>query len=109
MNLSELWKNTDQQLSKYQVNNTWRKYLFVQQRDRNHKNEPNGNSKTKEQNFCTEKVYRNLQQQTNQMKKSVSIKTGQLKLPNQRKKNGKGNKKSPRLTESHENEQYMHY
>ena len=72
------------QLSKYQVNNTWRKYLFVQQRDRNHKNEPNGNSKTKEQNFCTEKVYRNLQQQTNQMKKSVSIKTGRLKLPNQR-------------------------
>ena len=40
-----------------------------------------------------------------QKKESVSMKTGQLKLPNQRKKN----EKPPGLTEDHENKQYMHY
>lgn len=32
--------------------------LCSAKRQKPHKNEPNGNSKTKEQNYCTEKVYR---------------------------------------------------
>lgn len=69
---------------------------------RNHKNKPKGYSGDKEHNDCTEKFHRQLHQQTllSKRKNWVSMKTGQLKLPSQRKeKEKKKMKKKAKILE----------
>lgn len=79
---------------------------------RSHKNKPNKNSGAVEQNDCTEKFYRELQQQTQSSKRKNQHEDRSIDIYPVRRKNAKRMKKSTKIYKTHGTplkKQYAHY